>query len=45
MPLRLARSMFCADGFHPSPGGYQLWSRGMLGYMTPLLADKQEKER
>jgi lysophospholipase L1-like esterase len=42
MPLPLTSTMFCADGFHPSPAGYQRWGSGLaeridlLSTETPL---------
>jgi lysophospholipase L1-like esterase len=38
MPLPLTPAMFCADGFHPSPAGYQLWGSGLAEHLDRLLA-------
>ena len=37
MRLPLTGSMFCADGFHPSPAGYQLWGSGLAQHIDQLL--------
>jgi lysophospholipase L1-like esterase len=37
MPLRLTSSMFCADGFHPSLAGYQLWGTELAKRIDRLL--------
>jgi lysophospholipase L1-like esterase len=37
MPLPLTSTMFCADGFHPSPAGYQLWGSGLAKRIDLLL--------
>jgi lysophospholipase L1-like esterase len=37
MSLPLSPAMFCADGFHPSPAGYQPWDSGLAEHIDLLL--------